>query len=208
MRYIEKSEAQDIIGPYAKKLIRAITNGVERYFSGDEYTVVRHSHTPRSDASICHDLIVEKLCDEFEGVQGARFFKIHGLFLLQIEGAIALRFNKFNDQFLTGYNPTQQTLAFESQRVEQLEFPEFPPRGLLICGYQINRLRTKVEGVYVVYRKKRRNLWVWDLREGQDESISPAVTFLQPPPQPPLAPRRIHPKGLQGGHKTSNDASE
>jgi hypothetical protein len=167
MGAITKQEAQQILQPYIATLRNSVKTSVNKYYSGSEFAPVRHLLSKRSDASNCHDLIVDTIKNEFDNTSRTHYFYKNNLFLLTIEGRIALRFKMFDLNLLSHGIATQQLISFNNQEIEQIEFNDMPPDGLLHVGYCVNPLRTGVENVHITYRYGNNNLWEWDITEEQ-----------------------------------------
>jgi len=185
MRIITKERAQEILTPYVGKIRSCVKGSVERYFSGHEFASVRHILSKRSDASNCHDLIVDAIMRDFENVPRTKCFYTNKLFLLTIEDYVVLRFKMFDQGLLSHGIHTQQLISFNHQEMQQLEFevPDMPPNGLLYVGYCLNQLRTGVEGVYITCRFGNHNVWEWDITEEQTAIIK-HIEFQDSKPTP------------------------
>ncbi|MEI7028288.1 hypothetical protein [Paenibacillus sp. y28] len=204
MRAISEEEARKYLTPHLNKLILTVVESVNDYFNGLRYAAVRHEHSLRTSASVCHDKIKRSVENAFDGVPGTYYRTHRGLFTLVIDGAIALRFKKFNRKNLSVGIETQQLLAFNNQDVEQLEFPDMPPNGLLHIGYRLNKLETGIGGVYVSCRHGNNNLWIWDITE---EGTTTTEHVLIPHPEVNVPSRRkITAKGanIGGGEVNAN----
>lgn len=190
-----KGEAQEILDPFVLRLKKAVTEAVQQYFTGTEYTATRYKHSPRTVASICHDHIVEGIRNEFEGVEGVRFYTRKSLFLMNIKDQLVLRFKKFNKNLLASGINTQQLELFNNQSLLQQEFDNMPPYGLLHVGYTVNNLSTNLNGVYITYRYGRKNIWTWDLSEL--EKSTKVVTVPSRQKDTPRRKRNITAKGKE-----------
>jgi hypothetical protein len=187
MRAINEDEAYSHLSPYLGKLLSAVKDSVNDYFSGARYSQTRHEHSLRSAASICHDKIKQAIIVAFESVPGAQLKTYRGLFMLSINGIVVLRFKKFNLKKLSAGIETQQLLAFNNQNPDQLELPDMPPNGLLHVGYQVNKLETGIESVYISCRHGKSNLWAWDITT---EGMEVTEHVLVPMPETATPSRR------------------
>jgi hypothetical protein len=187
MRTITKKEAEIILHPYIDTILNCVKNSVNSYFSGADFSKIRPRFSKRTDASICHDLIIDSIVNEFESAPRTRCFYRNNLFLLIIEEKVVLRFKMFDQNLLSHSIPTKQLFLFNNQDVEQLELPDMPPHALLHVGYCLNELRTKVKDVYITYRKGNYNLWDWLLTE---EIVSNVAEIQYPEIKTSPAPKR------------------
>jgi hypothetical protein len=184
---ISKIEAQTILAPYLDGIVRAVTGKINGYYNGPAYAQIRHSHSSRTDASICHDLIKQGIIDEFDGVSGVRFQTKRGLFLFIVKETVLLRFKKFKNNLLSTGVATQQAMSFNLQDTAQLELEGMPPDGLLHVGYIPNALETGVGKIYVTYRFGNHNIWDWDVTINE-RKIAEQIPF---PQTTESVPRRI-----------------
>ncbi|MCG7406801.1 hypothetical protein MH117_05165 [Paenibacillus sp. ACRRX] len=178
MPSITQGEAQTILRPYLSKLRSSILEPVNRYFSGPELALFRNKLSKRSDASNCHDLVVDCIKDCFDGVPKTRFIYKNKLFLLVIEERVVLRFKMFDQNRLGHGISTQQLIKLNYQEIEQLELPDMPPDGLLHVGYCINALRTGIESIHITYRHGNHNLWEWNITESEMNNVQ-QIAFTQ-----------------------------
>ncbi|MNB92891.1 hypothetical protein D3C75_400040 [compost metagenome] len=174
MEPIAKERAQDILRPYLERLNKVIAGKLNYYYSGPQYAAVRHEHTARSDASICHDLVWRGLITEFENDPSVRLFKSKGLMLMKIRDTVVLRFNKFDHNLLSANSHTHQSSLFNLQEVGKLEFEGMPPDGLLYVGYIPNELETGVGEIHVTYRYADTNIWSWEI---STETVADTISF-------------------------------
>lgn len=173
LRPIGKNEAKKIINPYRNKIESAVNKSIKHYLTGEEYATVRFRHTPRTDASIIHDLIVDEIENEFLDVTGTYFQRKKNLFCLVIDDKVILRFKKFNDNLLGSGINTRQLIAFNLQDSAQLDLPDMPADGLLYVGYRLNELKTNLKDLHITYRYNKYNVWTWDITSNENEVIKP-----------------------------------
>jgi len=165
MEPISKEAANDILEPYLARIKKCILDAVNGYYTGSDYLKVRHKHSPRTSASLCHDHITDSIQFEFENEPGVRVSKKRGIFTLTVKGIVVLRFKKFNNKLLSSGISTKQMQAFNLQDAFQLEMDNLVPNGLLHVGYVLNALGTGVKDVYITYRYGNINIWNIPLSE-------------------------------------------
>lgn len=182
MEPLRKEKAKDILGPYINRIQEAVKRAVNGYYLNGQYSSVRHIHSSRSAASLCHDHIKAEIKQEFEGVPGVTYSEKRGLFTLNVQGSVVLRFKKFNKNLMSSNIQTKQITAFVLQQPAQLELNEMPPDGLLHVGYVMNKLGTGIEKIYVTYRYANINIWEWDTSE--NTAIQPVLTLPNTPATP------------------------
>lgn len=163
MRLMTEFEAKMILDPYIERLHKAILDAVNSYFSNPALALLRSKMTKRSDASICHDLIVENLKSVFDGEPGIKWSYSNKLFLFIVKGQIVLRFNLFDSNKLSHRIQTGQLIAYNNQQFDEPELDIDTPDGLLYAGYLINPLRTGASNVFITCRYQNHNVWEWEL---------------------------------------------
>lgn len=179
MEPLRKEKAKDILGPYITKIQDAVKRAVNGYYLTGQYSGVRHIHSPRSAASLCHDHIKAEIKQEFEDVPGVTYSEKRGLFTLNVQGTVVLRFKKFNKHLMSSNIQTKQITAFVLQQPTQLELDGMPPDGLLHVGYVMNNLGTGIEKICVTYRYANVNIWEWDTSE--NTVLQPVLTLPNTP---------------------------
>lgn len=180
MEPIDKKKAMTIINPHIERIKRAIFTGVDFYLNGDSFKD-RHRLSPRTDASIIHDLIIDEVENEFTGVNGTYCKTSSNLFMLIIDSAVVLRFKKFDDKLLGSGINTQQSLAFNLQDSAQLELDGMPAEGLLYVGYRLNELNTKLNDIHITNRYNNYNIWEWNIT-GEENEITKPIQLPTPYP--------------------------
>lgn len=149
-----------------------------------KYGALRHKHTPRTSASIIHDLIVWNIKDQFDNYPQTKCLIKQNLFLLIIgNGDVIIRFKKFNKKLFTHNIPTQQSFDFSHQMTL------FKPSVNLNAGYQLDGLDLKVYITCPIDMK--RNSWIWEL------TVVPAAPVLQLHKQASGSGRQITGKGIK-----------
>ncbi|MGG6311548.1 hypothetical protein [Paenibacillus macerans] len=179
MEPLQKETAKDILSPYISQIQDAVKRAINNYYLNGQYSNVRHIHSARSAASLCHDHIKAELKQEFESTPGVSYSEKRGLFTLNIQGSVVLRFKKFNKHLMSSNIQTKQVTAYVLQQPAQLELEEMPPYGLLHVGYVMNKLGTGIEKIYVTYRYANVNIWEWDTSE--NTVIQPVLTLPNTP---------------------------
>lgn len=159
MEPISKEAASNILEPYLARIKKCILDAVNGYYTGSDYLKVRHKHSPRTSASLCHDHITDSILCEFENESGVHVSKKRGIFTLTVKGIVVLRFKKFNNNLLSSGISTRQMQAFNLQDTFQLEMDNLVPNGLLHVGYVMNALGTGVKEVHITYRYGNVNIW-------------------------------------------------
>lgn len=154
---ITEASARTILDPYKNQLRECVTQAWEDYES--QYGLVRHIHTPRTRANIVHDHMVHHARRLFEGDAAVSMHEIKGLFLVEINGRLLVRFKKLDEDKRHHNYPTPQNLDFWGQ----LDLPGIPHLTRLVAGYELNNLQTDINAIYVTCPNGSCNAWHFEL---------------------------------------------
>ncbi|CAJ1313825.1 hypothetical protein [Paenibacillus nuruki] len=204
MEPLLKSKAMQILDPYIIQVKEAINKGVKDYYIGEDYAAIRHKHSSRTAASICHDNIIEEIKQRFENQPNVLIKKSKGLYMLIIEGIIVIRFKKFDEKLNSSGISTKQAIAYDYQDPLQLDLDDMPPDGLLFAGYTLNDLQSNVDRIFITYKYGSVNIWDWNIT---DEGIA---TDLQPAlfPLPAASETSTRKKRVRAKDKSINAGDE
>ena len=97
-------------------------------------------------ANVVFSLMTSNARERFEGVKGVKIVTKNGLFILSINGAVAIRFKKLGKNRLPRGIRTQQAIDFSGQ----IPLPGVPSKRNLFAGYMLNILQTDIQEVYIV----------------------------------------------------------
>jgi hypothetical protein len=96
-------------------LYNCISNAVTEH--QEKYKTLNYRHSPRTNASIIHDLIIDNVRRSFQGRSNARYFTKKNCFQLVIsdkdinERVSVIRFKKLNQKKIASKNVPHQTMA-------------------------------------------------------------------------------------------------
>jgi hypothetical protein len=170
-------ELLGILGPentaYAAESVQA---GVAAYFEIDPRQ--RLEHTKRTRACWIHDKMRVTSSRLFSEKKGVWTLTIGGLYVLNFDDKVIVRFKKFDANRCSHGIATQQSLLFLAQR--ELEgIPARAPR--LEFGYVLDPLETGLAEIRVAFpARKRRNHWSVELRPLAPSEVLP-FTAKEPP---------------------------
>jgi hypothetical protein len=131
--HLDQREVEEILSRYRDLLYRVIRGAWDHYQQA--YREMHHLHSPRTRASIMHDLMLHYARKFFDDMPGVRFFEQRGLTCICLEERVVLRFKKLNRGLRASNIPTRQAVAYAAQ---QLLLPGFPPFTRLQAGYQLS----------------------------------------------------------------------
>ncbi len=129
-------EVKLLLAPYIETIRYCVHTGFQDFKSiNPEYIL---SLEVRSRANFIRDRIVSHIKKEFYQNTNIQVIEDCGLFLIQVENKIRIRFNKLNDELTISSDNTKRTKLFLQQ--EEL-FPEFKTDVTnLIAGYKVDSL--------------------------------------------------------------------
>lgn len=179
---LSHAEAETILDPY-KGLLREVVDSAWRDYCSLRNNIP-HVFTPRTRASIIHDFMVSHARNKLAGIKGVRLLDVGGLFLVEINEKILIRFKKLNDDKMPNNIPTQQALDF----MEQLELPGMPHIIRLVVGYELNKLQTGIQAISVTCPRGTKKEWHFEL-EGVVTEVADIVEL--PTPGRPVDPVRL-----------------
>jgi hypothetical protein len=157
---MDRDEVGIILNPFLPRLIDCLLNGCQDYLG--QYSAFTHIHTKGTRASITRDHIRDWIRRSFATEKSTRIVeKRNGLFLLEVEQRLLLRFKKLNSRKCSANVPTGQTKRFYRQQ------PLFPGlwRTNLNAGYIANETWTEFEFYITEPSGSRSNAWVMKIQE-------------------------------------------
>lgn len=165
---ISRSEAELRLRPYLLTISDCIYSALTEFDSGHG---CQPDWSPRTCASMRHDLMVKHVKSRFDGSDKVRCFMRRGLFHLEIDG-LWLRFKKLDRNLRSRSIPTRQALSFLNPYQRQLEFPGMPsPVSRLTAGYILNPLGTGIDGAYITCPNGSEIGWFIELTEPPSQKL-------------------------------------
>lgn len=156
---ITQSESLSILKPYQSKIRECVVSGWNAYIT--QYAHVRDVLTPRTRANIVFDHMCHHARQQFANTKDVHIRETNGLFLVDIQGKLQIRFKKLDDNNKSSNIQTQQTLNF----YEQLELPGLPHATRLVAGYVLNDWETAIRTVTVTCPNGSEIEWYLELEE-------------------------------------------
>jgi hypothetical protein len=143
--------------------------------------------SPRSRASIIFDFIKARALVKFDGDPNVRAIckwqTVHFLFRDRVLG----RFKKANSAGLGSNIETQAVIEFVDPQFPLFALP--PIINVEVC-YQLDKLATRMERLFVTARQANTKLWEYEL----DRPASGAVVPLPEPPRADSTPPKVRPR--------------
>jgi hypothetical protein len=155
----------------------AVLAAVTEYF--EAYSPRQHlNHSKTTRANIISDRMRQLSRVAFTGVPGTTPLVAHGLYVVNFDDCLCLRFKKFDASLCSSGIPTQQSLRFLGQQ----EFEGIPARVQhLEIGYVLNDLETGIKMLRLAMpAKRRRNHWSVELRSTAPSEVIPDITDITP----------------------------
>lgn len=197
---VSQSEAERTLEPHLCAIAECIYSAFSEFESGHGSEA---DWSPRTRASMMHDLMVKHVKRRFDGAPSVRWFTRRGLFHLEIDGSFWLRFKKLDRNMRSSSIPTLQALSFLN--VLQLELPGMPsPVSRLTAGYVLNPLRTAIEGAYVTCPLGSEIGWFIELAQRPSEKIIEMGVGQR---EPERAVRRVRAKEVKTGRLESHGST-
>ena len=201
---ISQFDAESTLKPYIHIFKEVIDLAWNEY--NDLYSVdLRLIHSARTRSSIVHDLMRHHAIRLFDGMPGVYLVIIRGLFLVDIEGKVVVRFKKLRRDRRGSNILTGQTMLFNSQ---QFDLPGIPARPTgLVAGYQLDDLQLHIDARLITCPDASGVAWHIDVDKSPVES--PADNVIEIHPRQPGSKRRVRVKksvrhrGVIGGDESS-----
>lgn len=147
----EEFVKRHITSERSKLIYQCITSAIQEYRT--EYAKLRIKHTPRTEASIIHDLIKNNVTEAFKDDPNTYTTTVRNLFKLGINnGSVIIRFKKMDKRRRVHNIPTQQSFDFNNQLC-------LWPSTNINAGYYLNGL--EIEVFVACPESNSKNSWVW-----------------------------------------------
>ncbi len=156
-------EAKVFLDGIHQDLVGSIQNGF-----GDWLKIREHVNTfeggpvnykPRTKAGIIHDHIEKFIRTTFEGKEGIVVDDFKGVFGINIQDELFIRFKKMDKEYsVRNFDTNQHTKYMKQSQIEG--FPEKPT--FLFAGYIPDRTWSSIKGIYVA-------CWIGNVLEWVDE---------------------------------------
>ncbi len=171
-------EAKAIIPPDVPALLlQSINSAFEDYYSNvsDSSRGICSSTTK---ANFINDHMIFHARANLDGHPAVKFLKRNGRVHLLVCDKIEIKLKKLNANRRPSNLPTQAVFEFNNQLSSdtnyQLAFKDIlNPITNLIAGYQLNRLKTGIEAVFMVCPEGKNNKWEWRLDFVEEPAVIP-----------------------------------
>ena len=178
---ITEDQAKEILSPYHHTLHNCIIEAWKSFHA--KCYEIKHIFSSRTQASAIFDFIKSNVTQTFHGNKKVSISEKRGLFLVNFENKVVVRFKKLKNNKASCI-PTRQTLDF----FKQLELPGIPSPERFIIGYQLNNIKTEIKNISVVYPKSsNQNYWSYDLEPCVAQVIE--TPFIQIPIEQEILPK-------------------
>jgi hypothetical protein len=192
---MDRNEVGSILDPHFPQLLDCLSNGCQDYLR--HYAAFTHIHTKGTRASIARDHVRDRIRRTFSADKSTRIVeKRNGLFLLEVEKKLLLRFKKLNSRKCAANIPTGQSKTFYRQQ------PLFPGawRTNLNAGYTANETFTEFEFYITEPNGSRSNAWVMKIQEYPQSKPTVDIT-----PARKEKPKRVKAKPASGRNARGAD---
>jgi len=156
------------VTPLLGGAIRAALDQFER-----EHTSHRHYYTPRTQASVIHDLMAATATRALDTVPDAKCLTVNGGFVIIIGQKYIIKLKKMDRRLRTRNIPTQTVMDFRCQRPMQLHLPHVPKETHLFCGYIPLDAELRHSPLWATCPIGENIRWAWELDEGMPAEVVP-----------------------------------
>jgi len=168
MKNLKQADIISIIQPYIPFIRNCMISAIEKY--AQIFLPLNHVLEIRTRANCIHDFIAEAIrlqfgCNQYEDVG---IIEVKGLFLLEFQNQIYLRFNKFYPNLMPARSNTLQNIAYFGQMAL---FEECGRKINLTAGYIIDNFWESLTDLYICYPLKNKNLWSISIMESSTKLI-------------------------------------
>lgn len=172
MPLISQADAMTALAPHAGALFGVASTPWEEYHARVPEDLLV-AFCPRSRASCIHDLMLREAARYTVLAEGVRLFERNLMKGIIIDGRIAIRFKKLDEEGFSRGHYTKQVEEFRSQ----CQLDGIDAAHHLELGYVLNHNETEISEVRLVCPSGRGVAW-WARLE--DEGMQPAVFDLLP----------------------------
>ena len=171
---VTQEEAEVELRPIQTALNDAIRRALA-YFV-ETFKDERWYQTPRTEASLIHDLMVRFIRETLESVPGIVFRSRNGAFVIDYLGRYLIKPKKLDKRFRTRNIPTQSVMDFIRQQPELPGMPEIPTN--LHIGYRKSHIAIADSSVWVTCPNDSRLEWRYEC-EAKDVSSGGVVVPME-----------------------------
>lgn len=195
---ISSREAHEILEFIKSQLSVCVVSGCSDYFSLLKH--IPQTIKLRTTYNLIYDFIESHARNTFDAVPGVKILDHNGLFLLLVRDKLVLRFKKLNNEKMPSNIPTIQATYYMNQ---ELELPNYPHHTMLIVGYELDHLKTRLQEITITCPNGNSNLWSFNIDGTQGAEIVELPISVSSEPDIPI--RLISTKKEGGIRKTSNE---
>ena len=163
MPILDENSARRILKPHLVDLRACVTTAWARYQA--DVAPLFELPDARMRANVVSSLMANEARKRFPW---AEFIETDNRFNVVLDRRLVVRFKKLNDARLPQNYPTLGALEFELQP----ELPNMAPFARVTVGYQLDRLQTKIEGVYATCFDGSRRVWEFPLEASSASTAS------------------------------------
>src|SRR4051812_32688436 len=153
------AQAKDELTDVAPLIEGAIRNALQRYTT--EHAAQRRDYSPRSQASIIHDLMVTETKKALGDQKGVVCMTARGAFVVIVRQTYIIKLKKLGYRLRTSNIPTQTSMAFINQQPLQLTFANVPAETHLVFGYKPKAAELLSAPIWVTCPMGSGVCWSW-----------------------------------------------
>lgn len=200
-------EARDNIPPEIPVLLLKSINSAFEDYNKNVSDSSRGICSPTTRANFINDHMIFRAKVNLGGHPDVKFIKKNGRTHLLICNKFEVKLKKLNANRRPSNLITQAVFEFNNQIPANLPYQYafdeiLNPITNLIAGYQLNRLKTSIEAVFIVCPEGKSNKWEWRLdftEEPSVKSLPPSKPNLFKPKRKAVKPKsNSHERGIKG----------
>lgn len=178
-----EKKARDLLGEF-NDAIAAICKGAwDDWMHAD----LKHWRCNRTRAGFVWEQMIERAHQAFVGNERFYIHRLNESYLFVLDGAVAFRFKKSDQDGRTSNVPTQASLAFHDP---EQTLPGIPEVSRVEVGYVLNDLQSAIADIRVVGRANGQERWSFSLMPRADiVTLRSAESPSEPRRTPLVAPK-------------------
>lgn len=185
-KILTADQALELLAPYLPDVAACLNAGWRRWRELCEtLPEVGLEMSKRGRAAIVYDATAAEARRRFRNKPGINLIDTGGLFLVDFEGQLTLRFKKFGRGLLTSNIPTRQQQLFDWQQ----PLPGMPAKSTqVVAGYLLDSLEVRVARQAITCREGPALRWAFDIPDFDEQPLPLPAPADEGPRRPVVRP--------------------